>query len=422
MLQSLCLFLLILLSSCAGNIIEPATNSSLPSRGPTSQSSIKSQNSGTGISPTQTTQPHELGAIQATRQSAKTTVVSSPMPVSSLEGLIIGETLVGINQATRVSELWQIDLQSSETHLLLSSAPGAVFDFIRQGCGRDDVIYVTEMRDHIVGKPIWQLHMVDLAAGTIASYFDDFVPGSPDLLDVSFMDKWLRVRVSDPEQPLLRKLWFINVHSGDVVIDEQRYPGFAWSPTDPDTYAFTQSSVWSNHDPTYSVRIKKVGKDELEDEVFYKRTDWGTSPRMIWSSSEPNQIYYFVLGSVYIVDLIEGSWTEVATNLPTAPGIDLFLSSSGEWLATSSLGKVEVGEMRYFDGGSYEIGVQHDHNYRILNSQGDCACIAVSDEDGSIHLYSFEDEPRLLFSLSQEDYSPPIPGFYPQLAIFHSCI
>jgi hypothetical protein len=410
-----------MLSSCTGSRTDSGTKINLPSRDPSIQSSSNSQDSAKGITLTQTVQTHKQSENPATRHGTVMTVVSSPVPVSLLEGLIIGEKLVGTGQATRINELWQADLQSNETRLLLTSAPGADFDFIRQGCARNDVVFVSEMHDHLIGNPIWQLHVVDLASGTSAPFFDDFLPGSPELLDSSNLGKWLRVRVADPEHPLLRKLWFINLHSGDVVIDEHRYPGFAWSPTDPDSFAFTQSSVISSDDPLYSVRIKKVGSDELEDELFYKRTNWGTSPRMIWSSAESNKIYYFVLGSVFIVDLLERSWTEVAGSLPFAPGDDLFLSSSGEWLATSSLGNVEAGDMRDFVGGSYELGDQKDHDYRILSPQGDCACIALSDEDGGIHLYSFEDEPRLLFELSQEDYSPPIPGFYPQLALIHSC-
>lgn len=254
----------------------------------------------------------------------------------------------------------------------------------------------------------WQLYEVNYETGNSRAFFTEPMKGVPSLLDLSTQGKWLRIWV-DYFEPISFEWWFINTDDGTVTRNDpaDRYlSSFVWSPDEPDVFAYFQEATTDSDGSRIpqSVVISTV-TNNFETLDKYQFTSLTSGPLLMWDSSTPEQISFFALGEMYIVDLTTGQRAQIAEGLDVFPDdrwTQLLKSPSGQWAVTTTfIRAIQLNDpvqvvARFED----KVGQGH----RFLSWYDDKDWIAISTRDGKVQIYELGDNFDLLREINLNDY------------------
>ncbi|MCA9933922.1 MAG: hypothetical protein H6662_00185 [Ardenticatenaceae bacterium] len=336
---------------------------------------------------------------------------ATPTTAPSPELLVVAVEVQQKGEADEVHEIWLVDTSTEEKRLVFTTTPGTRLTQMMWGGEQSDILYVAEMKGLGEGYPTWQLYEVNYETGSSRAFFAEPMEGAPSLLDLSTQGKWLRISVNYFE-PISFEWWFINTGDGTVIKNDpaDRYlSGFVWSPNEPDVFAYSQESTIdeAGRRIPQSVVISEVTNFEVLDTIKYRYTNWGGTPLLMWDMSMAEQILFFTLGEMYVVDLTTRQWTQIAEGLDVFPGdgrTQLLKSPSGQWAVTTTFTMViqlndtlEVVK-RFGD----ELGQRRKFGFRSW--YGDRDWIVLSAGDGIVQVYELGGDFKLLREINLNDY------------------
>ena len=419
------LILSLILAGCNNATIEPELQSS-PDRVNPQQTLSASQtvlnNTSTPTSETTPT-PEETSSPIATKPSPTSmpTMTPSSTPTTLLPELLIAAIEVKQKgEADEFHEVWLVNTLTGEKRLAFTTTPGTSLTKIKWGPEQSNILYVAEIKEKGENHIVWQLYEINYETGDNREFFTEPLEGLPTMLDLSAQGKWLRIWVSYSEPGSL-EWWFINTEDGTITRYDQDAPylsGFVWSPNEPDEFAYSQeASVNGDTRTPQSLIISKMPDFETINTIDYQYTNWGGEPLLMWDSSEPEHILFFTLGEMYIVDLDEKEWDQIAQGLDVIPGdgyTQLLKSPSGQWAVTTTfiraikLNDVPKVAERFDD----KIGLGHE----FLSWYNDRDWMVISTRDGRVLTYAPGDNFDLIREVNLNDYGLTSPGLSTLLA------
>ncbi len=341
------------------------------------------------------------------------TSVPALVPSNTLTFPRFPELLIAVVQVRQrgeeneTHEIWLMDTHTKENRLVLTTTPGTRLTSMIWGV-QSDTLYVVEIKGVGEGKLTWQLYEVNYATGMSKAIFDNSIEGLPRLTDISAKGKWLRLIVQHPPSPA-EETWIVNTENGQLTKTDQYFPGFVWSPIDPDVFAHSQNSFDTKDENTLqSVVIRDVINFEIIDAIEYKNTNWGNEPTLVWHPLKPEQITFFILNEVYQVNLMQKSWNLVTQDLQISYGgayrEKFKVSPSGEWLLTQPIWDVEVIQVDNIDGQPFHFEDKLHEKHRFLAWYDDNDWAIIVTESGDIQVYELGDDIILLDEIDLNNY------------------
>jgi hypothetical protein len=142
---------------------------------------------------------------------------------------------------------------------------------------------------------------------------------------------------------------------------------------------------------------------EVQDRILYRYTGWTGGPWLVWHQSEPEQILLVVQGELYIVDLMQRTWSQVAQGLDILAG-DGYLTQSpaGEWLINTV--NIRAIQLDNTPGVVYRFEDRIAERHIFLSWYGEQDWIIVATQDGRVQVYELGGEFELLREIVLEEY------------------
>ncbi len=338
---------------------------------------------------------------------------TTPTPIPLPDLLVAVVKVQQKGEADEFHEIWLVDTSTGEKSRVFTTTPGTRLTQMMWGDEQSDILYVAEMKGLEEGYPTWQLYQVNYETGSSRTFFAEPMEGTPTLLDLSTQGKWLRISVNYFE-PISFEWWFINTSDGTVIKNDpvDRYlSGFVWSPNEPDVFAYSQESTIdeAGRRIPQSVVISEATNFEVLDTIKYRYTNGGGTPLLMWDMSMAEQILFFTLGEMYVVDLTTREWTQIAEDLDVFPGdgrTQLLKSPSGQYAVTTTFviviqlkDPLEVVK-RFGD----ELGLGQRYKFLFRSWYGDRDWIVLSAGDGIVQIYELGGDFKLLREINLYDY------------------
>jgi hypothetical protein len=336
--------------------------------------------------------PSNLMPLEVIETAPIPIIISTSSPSVFPELLVASFQIEQKSKKNEVYELWILNSRTLEKRRIFTTTPGKQISTMMWGEANSDLLYVLEVKGTEEGYNAWQLYEVNYQSGTGKPFFDEYEAGFPRLLDISAQGKWIRILVEDLSSPGIGDLWFINTQDGSAIISEQFFFGFVWSPNDPDVFAYSQNASDTHYEKPQSVIIREVTNFEIIDKIDYEYTNWD-APSLVWHTLERDRILFFYFDEMYMVDLVEKSWTLVNQGFLFPQNGELrkaiHVSPSAKWLVFEygGSGGVEVVNMSDIGKETFHFSDKIGQRYQFLSWYDGKDWIVIATEGGDVRVY-----------------------------------
>lgn len=369
--------------------------------------------------------PSNLMPLEVFEATPMPTIISTSSPSVFPELLVASFQIEHKSKENEVYELWTLNSRTLEKRLVFTTSPGKQISTMMWGEANSDLLYVLEVKATEEGYNAWQLYGVNYQTGTSKPFFDEYEVGFPRLLDISAQGKWIRILVEDLSSPGIGDLWFINTQDGSIIISEQFFFGFVWSPNDPDIFIYSQNAYDTHYEKMpQSVIIREVTNLEILDKIEYEYTNWDV-PSLVWHPLERDRILCFYFDEMYMIDLVGKRWTLMnqvnqSFFFPTNSELRkaIYASPSAKWLVFEYRGSggVEVVNMSEIGKETFHFLDKIGQRHQFLSWYDGKDWAIVATESGDVRVYELGGDFNLQRKISLAENGITAPEWYTTIA------